>query len=399
MKLPIIVEYILNKLFENGYRADVVGGPVRDYLRGKEPSDYDIATSAEPCEVKRIFSGHRTVDTGIKHGTVSLIIDREQYEITTYRKDGEYKDSRHPETVEFTDDITADLARRDFTVNSMAYNPRDGITDPYGGRADLEIGVIRAVGDPECRFREDALRILRAVRFASVLGFSIDSATASAMRRCAHLLKNVSAERIYTEWYKLLSGDHRLDIIAEYNDVLSVVIPEIQGAVLPDINLSRRASPFILQLAIFALTANDPSIAYENAMKRLKTDRKTRDLGAKVLLALSDDPPNDDSSLGKQLFRLGEECARNLTELNILLGRAEKSSFDRFDKYVKDGKPYRISDLAIGGRELVDAGILGVATGACLSELLTLVIEGKLDNCRASLLAYISQRSRADTEK
>ena len=165
MRLPENVMLIIERLGARGYRADVVGGPVRDFLLGKTPSDFDLTTDALPEQIKAAFSDLRTVDTGIKHGTVSVIIGGEQYEITTYRIDGEYTDSRHPDSVTFTPDITEDLRRRDFTMNAIAYNPRAGITDPFGGREDVARGVIRAVGEPRLRFTEDALRILRGVRF------------------------------------------------------------------------------------------------------------------------------------------------------------------------------------------------------------------------------------------
>ena len=210
--LPKTVEYIISTLEGAGYRADVVGGSVRDFLLGKTPSDYDITTDATPDMTKEVFRHERTIDTGIKHGTVGLYLDGEVYEITTHRVDGEYKDSRHPESVSFTTDIKEDLARRDFTVNAMAFSPRFGITDPFGGREDLENQIIRAVGDPTLRFTEDALRILRAVRFASVLGFEIEEKTALALGEKADLLKNVSPERIWVELKKNICWQGRIQI-------------------------------------------------------------------------------------------------------------------------------------------------------------------------------------------
>ena len=204
--LPSHVEYILATLEAAGYHAHIVGGSVRDLLLGKNPDDFDITTSALPEETKAVFSDKRTVDTGIKHGTVSLILDGKPYEITTYRLDGEYKDSRHPEAVYFTKNIVEDLSRRDFTVNAMAYNPTTGLVDPFGGRDDLKLGIIRAVGDPYVRFNEDALRILRGIRFSSVLGFKIEDKTSKAIREKRQLLSKVSAERIYVELKKMLSG-------------------------------------------------------------------------------------------------------------------------------------------------------------------------------------------------
>ena len=204
--LPSEVRLIIDRLNKGGYRADIVGGSVRDAHLGREIGDYDITTDAPPERTAELFSDFRTVETGIKHGTLTVVIDKAPYEITTYRTDGEYLDNRHPSSVSFTRELSLDLSRRDFTVNAMCYNERDGLTDLFDGRGDLERRLIRTVGEPPLRFSEDALRILRALRFASVLDFEIEENTARAVREYAHLLENVSRERIYTEWLKLLSG-------------------------------------------------------------------------------------------------------------------------------------------------------------------------------------------------
>ena len=209
MYLPDGVKAIIDILGRHGHRADVVGGCVRDSLLGKEPYDYDVTTDATPDEMIDIFRDFRTVPTGIKHGTLTVLVDGTPYEITTYRRDGDYRDHRHPDSVTFTEKIADDLSRRDFTVNAMAYNPTDGLTDLFGGQADLKAHLIRAVGDPTRRFDEDALRILRAVRFSATLGFRIEEGTARAAHDGAHLLSFVSGERIYTEIKKLIPR-HRL---------------------------------------------------------------------------------------------------------------------------------------------------------------------------------------------
>ena len=214
--MPSGAKRIISVLADNGYEAYIVGGCVRDALLGRVANDFDITTSALPSEVKELFS--KTVDTGIKHGTVTVICEDGPYEVTTYRIDGEYRDMRHPVSVSYTDKLADDLLRRDFTVNAMAYNDSFGIADVSGGMADLAAGVIRAVGDASVRFTEDALRVLRGIRFASVLGFSIEESTALAIREKAPNLCGVSAERIYTEWYKLVGGAGAYDIISEYAD-------------------------------------------------------------------------------------------------------------------------------------------------------------------------------------
>lgn len=206
INIPEGAKYIIDELYVNGYEAFVVGGCVRDSLMGKVPKDWDITTSASPLEVKEIFK--RTIDTGIQHGTVTVLVDKVGYEVTTYRIDGEYKDSRHPEEVIFTQDLKEDLRRRDFTINAMAYNDTIGVVDEYNGIEDLNNKIIRCVGNPSERFEEDALRILRAIRFSAQLGFDIDSNTQIAMKEYAPTLENISVERIKVEIDKTLLSNN-----------------------------------------------------------------------------------------------------------------------------------------------------------------------------------------------
>ena len=234
MLLPNGAMFIIDRLSNHGERADAVGGCVRDYLLGKPSDDYDITTSATPGRIEEIFSDCRLVETGIKHGTVTIVLSDGRYEVTTYRRDGEYLDNRHPASVTFTDKLSDDLSRRDFTINAMCYNPRDGFTDLYGGREDLSGGLIRAVGDPRKRFTEDALRIMRAVRFASTLDFSLDEPTDGAARALAPLLANISRERIYVEWHKLLSGKAAFRILTAYPEVIAIAIPELKELRMPN---------------------------------------------------------------------------------------------------------------------------------------------------------------------
>ena len=206
LMLPDAVVKTLRRLRDAGYEAYIVGGCVRDFLRGVAPKDFDMTTSALPEEVHAVFAGERIIDTGIKHGTVTLLADGMPLEITTYRLDGDYLDARHPTSVSFTSSLREDVARRDFTMNAIAYHPDEGFRDYFGGRADIEAGIIRAVGEPCRRFEEDALRILRALRFSSVLDFEIEEETARAARRTAHLLSRIAGERIREELFKLLDG-------------------------------------------------------------------------------------------------------------------------------------------------------------------------------------------------
>lgn len=225
IELPENVECILNRLIENGYEAYIVGGCVRDSILGKAPQDFDITTNAKPAAVKELFK--RTIDTGILHGTVTVMIENQGYEVTTYRIDGEYEDNRRPKSVEFTSDLMEDLRRRDFTINAMAYNREEGLIDSFQGLNDLKKGIIRSVGDADSRFQEDALRILRGVRFSAQLDFEIEDETKEAMKRNSPLLKNISAERIRVELDKLLVSDNPDKLVdAYYLGITNIIFPE-----------------------------------------------------------------------------------------------------------------------------------------------------------------------------
>ncbi len=214
-------------LESSGYSAYAVGGCVRDSIMGRTPNDWDMTTSATPAETRAVFKKFRTIATGIKHGTVTVIIDSEPVEITTMRVDGKYSDNRHPENVSFTQKIEDDLSRRDFTVNAMAYNPKTGIIDPFGGQNDIKSKTIRCVGNPDIRFNEDALRILRAIRFSSVLGFDIDEKTSQSIINNRSLLQNISKERIRVELIKMLCGQNIEKILTDYKSVIFEIIPEL----------------------------------------------------------------------------------------------------------------------------------------------------------------------------
>lgn len=225
--LPKNVKTIIKILNTHNYEAFIVGGCVRDSAIGLTPHDWDICTNAKPEEIKKCFENFNTFDSGIKHGTISVVLDGEVFEVTTYRIDGTYSDNRRPDSVSFTSDITQDLARRDLTINAMAYNEQSGLIDPYGGRNDLSDKIIKCVGNPDFRFNEDALRIIRALRFASVYNFDIDDETAKSIHKNADLLNNIAVERISVELNKLLSGYGAEQILNNYRDVIAVFIPEI----------------------------------------------------------------------------------------------------------------------------------------------------------------------------
>ena len=232
MVLPENISRALDMLESAGHEAWVVGGCVRDSLMGIIPHDYDITTSALPTETEQVFAGYRLIETGLKHGTVTVLADGSPIEITTYRVDGEYRDSRRPERVTFTRNIRDDVSRRDFTMNGIAYNPKQGYFDEFGGAEDIKAGVIRCIGKPERRFREDALRILRGLRFSASLGFEIEENTARAMHDTRELLNKISAERVFSELCGLLTGrnSHRniFRVLTEFRDIAAVIIPEFR---------------------------------------------------------------------------------------------------------------------------------------------------------------------------
>lgn len=228
MDMPKNVDTAINLLQSAGFEAYAVGGCVRDSLLGKTPNDWDITTSAKPEDMKSVFADFHCIDTGIKHGTVTVVIDGEPLEITTFRLDGEYEDNRHPKSVTFTSDLGADLGRRDFTVNAMAYSKMTGTVDLFGGQNDLKNKIIRCVGDPDRRFNEDALRILRALRFASALDFEIEEKTAQSLLKNRALLGNISEERIAKELLKLVCGKGAKRILTDFAPVLFEILPELQ---------------------------------------------------------------------------------------------------------------------------------------------------------------------------
>ena len=230
IELPEKVKYVIDTLMDAGYEAYAVGGCIRDSILGRKPEDWDITTSANPMQVKNLF--RRTIDTGIQHGTVTVMLEKEGFEVTTYRIDGEYEDGRHPKKVVFTSNLIEDLKRRDFTINAMAYNEKDGLVDAFCGIEDLEKKVIRCVGNPEERFGEDALRMMRAVRFAAQLGFSIEKNTKRAIVELAGNLSKVSAERIQVELVKLLVSNHPEEFMTAYETGLTkVFLPEFDAMI------------------------------------------------------------------------------------------------------------------------------------------------------------------------
>ena len=382
------VSYLLSRLESAGYEAYAVGGFVRDALLGREAGDCDITTSALPEQIKEIFSDLRIVETGIKHGTVTVLYGGASYEITTYRVDGEYADNRHPDTVCFTASLVEDLARRDFTVNAMAYSDSRGLIDAFGGREDLDRRLIRAVGDPERRFSEDALRILRALRFASVLDFEIDPDTARAVFTESYRLSNVSAERILVELRKLVGGIGAYRIITEYAEVLIPLLRGIKEITLPERDAFLSMSPDERLISIFYLSAENSVTAFSDTMLALRSDRRTERFGASVLSVMSSDLSGD--RLYGAILDFGAEVVSSALSILSLLSVTTDAN-DRFKALINNGAPRSVAELAIGGKELMALGYSGTDIGVLLRKLAIAAMSGKVDNSVTPLIEYIKK--------
>lgn len=385
IKLPREVEYIIERLNLCGFRADIVGGCVRDTLLGKTPTDYDITTSASPEEIKEVFKGEKIVETGIAHGTVTLVLKSGNYEITTYRIDGEYKDNRHPVSVSFTKSIENDLARRDFTVNAMAYNKKDGITDLFCGMGDLKKGVIRAVGEAKVRFSEDALRILRAVRFASVLGFEVEEKTAEAARLLKGNLKGVSRERITAEWRKLLEGEGSYRVISLFGEVIKEVIPQLTLKRLPDEDIWQKFSGREREIYLFALYSD--KAGYICALKDMKSDNERLKFGASVLEIVENPPGADEKSVAQTLIKYGEEVTDTAFRIGEAINAVPGDIRKITEKFKSKKTPVKVSDLDISGREIISVGASGEAVGKILNALLLSAAVGEIENRREVLIS------------
>ena len=373
--LPENVQKIIEALENSGYEAYIVGGCVRDYLLGTAPQDFDICTDATPDTVMSIFP--HTVATGIKHGTVTVIADKTPYEVTTFRTDGVYKDSRHPEDVRFTKNIKDDLSRRDFTVNAMCYNQKSGLIDYFGGEADIKAKILRAVGDAETRFFEDALRILRLFRFASTLTFSIEEKTFAAAIKNAGYLENISRERIREELSRLSCGKSP-----------EAVLPLLDTGALPGMTANKEiakitALPQNKRLKFFAFL----NLASENAAstaENLKCSNAFKEYSEKMQtgLAAKCETPADI----KKLLRLLEgDIFDLLAYKKAILGEDTEELEAAAKRIIESGEPYKISQLKISGEDLRKKGYRGKDIGKKLEELLEKVINDPKLNRKEAL--------------
>ncbi len=394
MKLPKAVKTALKLLEEAGYEAVVVGGAVRDHLLGLTPNDYDISTNARPEAIKAVFHKFYTLDIGIKHGTVTVFINRKQIEITTYRSESEYRDYRHPERVIFERNLEADLQRRDFTINAICFN-REFI-DLVGGTEDLEKKLIRAIGSPKERFNEDPLRILRALRFAATLDFQIEPLTRKAMFSEKELLKKVSFERINLELSKLLAGKAAPAILRDYLPIFKIFLPELPEKI--DYNLQVFKNVFSLSERLATLMLGLDLKESEEVLRRLKYSKTQVKQVIYLLKNLDLRIVSKETEIGKLLKDNDLKDLKCLINFQIAIRKARAKEIKALEKAltliekIDPNKCYRLKDLAVSGRDLLEMGYEeGIGIRLLLDRLLDLVIEGVLNNEKEELLGFLDK--------
>lgn len=400
IELPHFVEELIERLETAGFEAYVVGGSVRDSLLGRKPFDWDVTTNALPGEVKEVFRDYETVDTGIKHGTVTVITGGTPVEITTYRVDGEYRDGRHPENVSFTGSLREDLARRDFTVNSIAYNPGTGLYDPFHGRADIEKRIIRTVGNPEKRFSEDALRILRCLRFSAVLGFGIHPDTASAVRKLKESLGLVSGERKASEIRKLLTGEYAENVMLEYREVFLFLFPGTDEKNFEKNVKAVSSAPYDFETRLALLLRGNGSM--EEIFRMYRFSNREREETLKIENNLSADLTEGGNRyiMCKMLNKYGSDTVYRILfakEALAVNGEGERypvaEAFRELEEIEEQGICYRIKDLHISGEDLKNTGIEeGPVIGETLEFLLDKVMNGETGNSREELLEKLKEK-------
>ena len=435
MNLPQHIQFCIDRLENAGFAAYCVGGCVRDHLLGIAPHDYDLCTAATPEKLKEIFSDFPLVLSGEKHGTVGVVFGKEVLEITTFRTEGTYEDGRHPDWVEFVPNLEEDLARRDFTVNAMAYSPTRGFADPFGGQEDLKNGILRAVGEPELRFTEDALRIARGVRFAVRFHLTPEKETEEAMLRLAPRLKKIAAERVFDELCKLLplmkEGDllrfapilgeiipelkptfgydqrnphHAHDLYTHIAQVTAAVPPELPlrwAALLHDIGKPATSSIDEKGIAHYHGHAQVSAEMAAEVLRRLKAPTQLREQVVALIDQHMTYPIPDKKWLRRRLSRLGEDTLKQLLALQQAdtgsKGTANEGDWDYFrqihnilTEILAENACLQIRDLAVNGHDLMSLGIQGRAIGQTLNCLLEAVIDEQLPNEKTALLAAVN---------
>ena len=433
ISIPNDVNFLLNKLCECGFEAFVVGGCVRDSLLGIEPNDWDITTSAKPDEIKSVFSDYQIIDIGERHGTVGVVLNYKPYEITTYRVDGDYSDNRRPDNVSFTDKIEEDLSRRDFTINAIAYNDKVGLVDPFNGEIDLQYKALRCVGNPDKRFAEDALRILRALRFASVYNLSIEGNTSNSIVRNRLLLNSISSERIQSEFSKMLCGENVNFILRRYKDIIAVFIPEVVATFDCEQNtphhnksvwrhttaaVSNIENDLILRMTMFLHDIGKPlalrtdsngrdhfkghnhfsAVLSKSVLERLKYPSKFIETAVTLIeyhdVRLSDNKIQIKHIINKiglvnfeRLLKVqkADIMAQSKYKKDIKLSNLALA-YETYKIIIENKECYSLKSLNINGSDLLHLGIIeGKIIGEILEILLDGVIDGTMENDNVSL--------------
>lgn len=434
MMIPEYAQIVADELNKQGFEAYFVGGCVRDAYMGIKPHDFDITTNASPDEMKKVFSKFRVILTGEKHGTVTVLSEGENVEVTTYRIDGEYKDSRHPENVIFTKNIEEDLARRDFTINAIAYSDGEYV-DPFDGINDIDNKIIRAVGEADARFCEDALRIMRALRFSATLGFDIEEQTKVSIHKNAYLLKNIAVERIYVEFSKLIMGKNAEKILLEYSDVMGVFMP----CILPCVGFEQKnkyhiydvythmvkavsAAPFDLKIRLAAYLhdigkpecftidekgghfkghSEESARIAEDILTRLKVDNDTK----KCVVGLVKEHQRDIIPEKKYVKRFLSKFSGEFFDMLMKVMRADTAAhsslaevnFEKIEKLIEikneimeENECISLKNLEVNGKDIISVGITdGKRIGEILKMLLEMVIDEKVENDKEELMKII----------
>ena len=443
ISIPDNVKTIIEILNNSGHESFIVGGCVRDSLMGIIPNDWDICTSAKPEQIKECFKEFNTFDSGIKHGTISIVIDKEIFEVTTYRIDGEYTDNRRPESVTFTDDITKDLARRDFTINAMAYNESRGLVDPFNGQTDLRSNIIRCVRNPDERFNEDALRIIRALRFASTYDLVIEENTSVSILKNAKLLNNIAVERITVEFNKLICGKGAENILDNYRDVIAVFIPEIKK--MFDFKQKTKhhnrdvwhhtihsvsqidSDPLLRVTMLFHDLGKPEACTYdsdgsthfkghpkysakiaESILRRLKYPVSFIEDCLKLIIYHDVRFTGSKKQLKHVMSAIGENNVRLLLKVQRadIMAQSEYMHEEKlqkietackvFNEILEEQSCFTLKQLAVNGNDLKAIGVTdGKTIGKTLKYLLSLVIDEKIENEKSALL---SKAEKYETE-
>jgi tRNA nucleotidyltransferase (CCA-adding enzyme) len=405
--MPNDVEFIINTIKSHGHQAYAVGGCVRDSIMGLTPNDWDITTSALPSDIKEYFN--KTIDTGIEHGTVTVMLHNVGYEVTTYRIDGEYKDGRHPSSVEFSDRLTDDLCRRDFTINAMAYNNVTGLVDEYGGIDDINNRIIKCVGNPIERFTEDALRMMRAIRFSAQLGFTIDEATWNAIKKLSPSISKISMERVHVELGKTLMSAHP-DYVAQYSEagLFAPILPVIDNALKSrykrKILATLQHTPDNIYLRYAALFITSTPDEAAKTLRALKLDNKTVNTVSKLVELSKMDIEETEPAVRTALNKYGRDFLPLWHELMMAVIQASEDitgisnpakvkhllTLKRLGTDIlARGDCFTIKDLDISGNDLIEYGLQGHEIGETLKSLLDIVIENPKLNDKATLIAMI----------